>query len=123
MVQNPELEEVVLTALYHRLKEHDLMLEIRSGGSEEVGRAFVRLGTQTAIDKPHKLRIHAGTVIGYGYDFRETDDEGVSARTLYERAVENTRNPPIPRNTETLVAEGIINDTFGWYVTGLQLPK
>lgn len=116
MVQNAELEDVVLGALFHYMNSQNPgqnpVLKILSEGREESGKELLRARVQIGVDDPDMIIIlyEGGEVIGYGFDFRQ---DGVSAKQAYEKAIANTGG----QNSESIVAKGTIGDKFGWYIT------
>jgi len=121
MAINEALENCVLTQLFLNITKAEFVrpqgsgLNISAGGDPEIGREIIRTNAETRVDLNHKVRIHYGNVIGYGYDFTK-EHEGEPAREIYERGVKNTETMGGVPGFETLIAKGI-TDNFGWYMT------
>jgi len=119
MAKNAELEEVVLKEMALHLKDEPsvkLMMEGDEEGTKELIRAIGKL----QVDEEYKVRFNFSNILGYGYDFNKNTEEGVPAKTIYERAVNNTKQLSGIAHFETFVKEGIVNDKFGWYLTSLR---
>lgn len=102
MAQNIELENVVLGEMYNHTNTQDSALAL--------------------VDLPHRVRLLVGSFIGHGYDFmRPVDEEDItSTLKAYDKAVKNIKEHPSGEMGK-LVAEGIVDNQFGWYVT--ELPR
>lgn len=118
MAQNEKLEETVLKELYNYLKTIDPLLDIMADSNEYIGADIVKVGARVVTDQPYKIRIFAGTFIGYGYDFTKQDDSGNPAEKVYDEAVVKTRIMSGRPNFEKFIKEGI-DGNFGWYITQL----
>ncbi|KYK27281.1 hypothetical protein AYK26_04050 [Euryarchaeota archaeon SM23-78] len=125
MVENQELEEVVLGAIYDYITtvKNDPSLSIVADDNKETAKEIIRQSGSPIIDKPHKIRIHFGPYIGYGYDFTKTDEDGVLAKEIYERAVKNTKEFSGTPHMETFGKAGTIDDKIGWYITEIRFSK
>ena len=117
MVVNEELEGAVLKAMFEYLVDKDAAIYLlRDTG--EAGIRCLKDVTQAHVDTLEKIRIHYGKYIGYGFDFMH------SAKDRYYVAVHNTKEAPKSfESTEILVAEGVIDYRFGWYITELPIPE
>lgn len=116
MAINQLLDDVVSIELYRQASIADPSLNIITEGDADLGRSVVRSMGNIAINEPHKIRRHFGNFIGYGYDFNESAD-GEPAKEIYDRAVETTKGMVNNQHVEHFVAEGVVNNRFGWYVT------
>ncbi|MFC1728571.1 hypothetical protein ACFLZ7_03850 [Nanoarchaeota archaeon] len=118
MVQNEQLKWKVLAALYNHISEKDPALKAMADGDPETGAMVLEPGVSVVVDEPHKLRLHIGNFIGYGYDFgKKEPDTGRPAKDVYEHAVSATKKLGGSEHTETLVTEEIVDDMYGLYVT------
>jgi hypothetical protein len=116
MAKNAELEEIVLKKMAFRLKDEPsvrLMME----GDEEGTKELIKAMGQLQVDKDYKIRFNFSNIIGYGYDFNKTTEEGTPAKEVYEHAVKNTKKLGGSPHFETFLDEGIIDNQFGWYLT------
>ena len=115
MSKNKPLEAVVLQELSKWLLANDPSFRLLTDGEEEVGKSVVKGMGELNIDEPHKVRFHFSPIIGYGYDFSK-EYGGESAKDIYQRAVENTKELSGSPMMETFVSDGV-QDNFGWYIT------
>lgn len=115
MVKNNQLANVVTEQMFEFLRDKDQML---IGENREFGLEFLLAIGDVGVDGKAKFRIARGSVLGYGYDFRG-DVNGESAKDMFERAVENTRQLSSNPNFETFVDSGVVGDRYGWYITRL----
>lgn len=115
MVHNEELGAVVLKEMSRHFIGIDPAFKMMCDENVEIGAELLRGRAEAMVDTPHKVRLHIARFIGYGYDFTQTDGN----RELYERAVVNTRDHQLGDLGETLLADGIVDDRFGWYITDL----
>jgi hypothetical protein len=124
MAKNEQLTKIVGEKLGEVLMELDPKFkEVCRGDVESAGEI---VGAHGIIDvgTAWKSRVRVGPLIGYGYDFSQTDEEqGRSAKDTYEYALGRTREMTAlgSAHIEQLVGEGIVDDVFGWYVTRLPL--
>lgn len=120
MAVNEELSAAVMHAIARALlKEDDTTFKAVCNDDEEQGVSVVEYAGQTMVDTPHKVRHHFSSVIGYGYDFAQNDEDGAPAKETYERAVNATRARLFGDNGETLLSDEVVDDRFGLYVTSI----
>lgn len=117
MAQNQALLEAVLMAISIHQNSHDSAFKIFSEGNDDVSAMLLKDMGKVIVDLPHKIRFDTAHLIGYGYDFTKADDKGISAKQVYDRAIENTKKFSGKPNFELLLAQGITEDRFGWYIT------
>ena len=117
MAQNQALLEAVLMAISVHQNSHDDAFKKFSGGNDDVGAMLLKDLGKVIVDLPHKVRFDTAHLIGYGYDFTKADDQGTSAKQGYDRAIENAKKFSGNINFEQLIAQGITEDRFGWYIT------
>jgi len=87
-------------------------------GDKDLGKEIIRSQGSVKVNKPHKIRLHFGPLIGCGYDFEEKE-EGTPSKEIYQRAVKNTKEIGGRPGFETFVKEGVVEDRYGWYITRL----
>ena len=116
MVKNLKLEDSVLQMMAEQVMQRDQRFNNYSKGNPEIVRGIIRKIGQTRIDEGHKVRIHFGGYIGYGYDFNEL---GTQAREGYMNALNNTRKKPWGTASEELIHDEIKDDRFGLYLTSI----
>ena len=117
MAVNENLEKAVLTETTRYLIENDPSFKILCDGEQEFGEGILKGLSKVLIDKDYKIRIHFSSIISYGYDFNEKSDEGSPSKTIYNKAVKNTKTYGSKPNMETLIGDKIIDNRFGWYLT------
>jgi len=116
-VSHPALLEAVLMAISIHQNSHDDAFKQFSEGNDEMGAMLLKDMGKLMVDLPHKVKFQVRHIIGYGYDFNKADDQGVYAKELYDKAIENTKKFSGNPNFEQLIAQGITEDRFGWYIT------
>ena len=118
MAKNPILEDSVLQVMAEQAAQRDSRLKTFSEGNTEKIKGLILKVGEIRIDELHRLRIHFGNYIGYGYDFNEAN-LGRSAREMYENATKYTRKNPCGNAGEQLIHDEIKEDRFGVYITSL----
>ena len=117
LVKNKELADVVLKAMAETLNNQDPSFAIMTDGETELGVSLITgMESHVGIDEPGKVRIHFSKVIGYGYDFTQKSD-GKPAKEVYVDAVANTKRVSGDPHFETFMADGVVEDRYGWYMT------
>jgi hypothetical protein len=117
MVSNPTVLEAVLMAISIHQNSHDDAFKLICNENNELGAMLLKDMGKLRVDLLHKVRFDTAHLIGYGYDFTKADDKGVPAKQVYDRAIESTKKFSGNPNFEQLIAQGITEDTFGWYLT------
>ncbi len=115
MAKNERISRVVLKAMYDYMLEGCVGFKDMCKEDERSGMKIIGSTGQTIIDPSYKMKVYFGPLIGYGYDFREDDDNGIPVKDVYERAVAKTKKMS-GGVFETFLAEGI-EDDVGWYLT------
>jgi hypothetical protein len=118
MPKNIKLEEVVLKKLAFHLKDEP-SIKIIMEGDEEGTKNLIQSMGKLQVDEEYKIRFHFSKIIGYGYDFNKKTEEGISAKKIYNNAVENTKKLGGNPHFETLMYNGIVDNRFGWYITSI----
>ncbi len=113
MPVNQVLTDAVLAVMCSLLNKADPSF---GDSTTDLGLARLRTETQLMVDERHKVRVHYRSLVGYGYDFRQTDEDGTPAIEGYRRAVANTKELK-GKFREHFIAEGTIEDKIGWYIT------
>lgn len=108
MVKNPDLERVGKNVLKNILKASALPEELADKA-------------EIQVDEEYKIRMMSGRGLVYVLDFTKTDEDGIPAKELYNRAIKNTEmmHERLPKLFEEVVRLGIIDNRFGYYVTKL----
>ncbi len=120
VIANQKLEDVVVHELSNHFMEYDPRFKSFTEGEIETGKDIIRMQGQVQVNEKYKIRIMAGSFIGYGYDFNEYDDKnGESAKAVYDRAVKYTKEIGGSPCFETFIKEGVFEDRYGWYITQL----
>ncbi|MBT3406645.1 hypothetical protein HN419_05780 [Candidatus Woesearchaeota archaeon] len=119
--ENRELKLVVLAQLVRTLSPSveayepaGLVLKMIYESGDPLDGTF---GMYFRISEPQRVGAVCKDHRGYGFDFTKSDDDGRPMREAYQDALSFGRALSNNPRFETLVADGIVADRFGWYIT------
>jgi len=108
MAKNRQLRNVVQRELGNLLFDSDCTFRLSVAGSREDAKKVVGMLGTLDVNRNYLVRVVFGDFTGYGFDLSQSRE----MRIVYEESLQL-----VNQAGSELIADGICDQRFGWYIT------